>query len=77
VGRAKTAGNYAAALYPAKLAQQEGYHQLLWTDAVSHEYIEESGTMNIVFVIDGKSHFAIRGFRYHFARNHQTFGSCN
>jgi len=27
VGRAKTAGNYAAALYPAKLAQQEGYHQ--------------------------------------------------
>jgi branched-chain amino acid aminotransferase len=54
VGRAKTAGNYAAALYPAKLAQMQGYHQLLWTDAVSHEYIEESGTMNIVFVIDGK-----------------------
>jgi len=26
----------------------------MWTDAVSHEYIEESGTMNIVFVIDGK-----------------------
>jgi len=54
VGRAKTAGNYASALYPAKLAQQEGYHQLLWTDGVSHEYIEESGTMNIVFVMDGK-----------------------
>ncbi len=54
VGRAKTAGNYAASLYPARKAQKEGYHQLIWTDAVEHKYIEESGTMNIVFVIDGK-----------------------
>ncbi len=54
VGRAKTAGNYAASLYPAKLAQQEGYHQLVWTDAAEHKYIEESGTMNILFEIDGK-----------------------
>lgn len=54
VGRAKTAGNYAASLYPAKLAQQEGFHQLVWTDAAEHKYIEESGTMNIVFEIDGK-----------------------
>jgi len=54
VGRAKTAGNYAASLYPARLAQKEGYHQLIWTDAVEHKYIEESGTMNIVFVINGK-----------------------
>ena len=52
VGRAKTAGNYAASLYPAKLAQEQGYQQLLWTDGVSHEYIEESGTMNVCFVID-------------------------
>jgi branched-chain amino acid aminotransferase len=54
VGRAKTAGNYAASLYPAKLGQQNGFHQLVWTDAISHEYIEESGTMNILFVINGK-----------------------
>ena len=54
VGRAKTAGNYAASLYPAKLAQEEGFHQLIWTDAAEHKYIEESGTMNIVFEIDGK-----------------------
>lgn len=54
VGRAKTAGNYAASLYPAKLAQQNGFHQLIWTDAIEHKYIEESGTMNIVFEIDGK-----------------------
>ncbi len=52
VGRAKTAGNYAASLYPAKLAQEQGYQQLLWTDGVYHKYIEESGTMNICFVID-------------------------
>lgn len=54
VGRAKTAGNYAASLYPAKQGKDEGYHQLVWTDAITHEYIEESGTMNIMFVIDGK-----------------------
>ncbi len=54
VGRAKTAGNYAASLYPAKLGKDEGFHQLVWTDAKTHEYIEESGTMNIMFVIDGK-----------------------
>lgn len=54
VGRAKTAGNYAASLYPAKLSQEKGFHQLVWTDAKEHKYIEESGTMNIVFEIDGK-----------------------
>ncbi len=54
VGRAKTAGNYAASLYPAKLAQEQGFHQLVWTDAVEHKYIEESGTMNIIFIKDGK-----------------------
>lgn len=54
VGRAKTAGNYAASLYPAKLAQEKGFHQLIWTDAREHKYIEESGTMNIVFEIEGK-----------------------
>ncbi len=52
VGRAKTAGNYAASLYPAKKALEEGYHQLLWTDGQEHAYIEESGTMNVCFVID-------------------------
>lgn len=54
VGYAKCAGNYAASLYPAKLAQQQGYTQLLWTDAKEHKYFEESGTMNAMFVKDGK-----------------------
>ncbi len=52
VGYAKTAGNYAASLYPAKLANEQGYHQLIWTDGQNHEYIEESGTMNLMLVID-------------------------
>lgn len=54
VGYAKCGGNYAASLYPAKLASQQGYTQLLWTDAKEHKYFEESGTMNVMFVINGK-----------------------
>ncbi len=51
-GYAKAGGNYGGAIYPAKLAQDKGYHQLIWTDGKNHEYIEESGTMNVMFVID-------------------------
>ncbi len=54
VGYAKCAGNYAGSMYPTMLAQQAGYDQLLWTDAKEHKYFEESGTMNVMFVIDGK-----------------------
>lgn len=56
VGRAKAAGNYAASLYPAAQAKKEGYDQLIWTDAKEHKYIEESGTMNVMFIIDGQLH---------------------
>jgi len=52
VGFSKTAANYAAALYPAVNAQKDGYDQLMWTDGQDHKYIEESGTMNLFFVID-------------------------
>jgi branched-chain amino acid aminotransferase len=51
IGNAKAAGNYAASLYPTKLAQQQGFHQLLWTDAATHSYFEESGTMNVMFLV--------------------------
>jgi len=51
VGFVKAAGNYGRSLYPAKKAQELGYHQLIWTDAFEHKYIEESGTMNVMFVI--------------------------
>jgi len=53
-GFCKTGCNYGPAIYPAKLAQDEGYDQLIWTDGKEHKYIEESGTMNIMFIIDGK-----------------------
>lgn len=52
IGYAKTGGNYAASLLPAKLAAEKGYHQLLWTDSKEHKYFEESGTMNAMFVIN-------------------------
>jgi len=51
-GFAKAAGNYAAALYPAMLAAKEGFRQLIWTDSNEHKYIEEAGTMNVMFVIN-------------------------
>lgn len=47
VGYAKAAGNYAASFYPNNLALEKGYQQIIWTDAASHEYLEEAGTMNI------------------------------
>lgn len=54
VGAAKTAGNYAASMYPARIQQKEGFHQLLWTDALEHKYLEELGTSNFFAYIDGK-----------------------
>lgn len=54
VGFAKNGGNYGASLFPVALAQQKGYDQVLWTDALEHKYVEEVGMMNVMFVIDGK-----------------------
>jgi branched-chain amino acid aminotransferase len=51
-GFAKCGGNYAAAFYPAKMAKEQGYDQVLWTDGKENNFIEESGTMNAFFVID-------------------------
>ncbi len=54
VGYAKAAGNYAAQFYPTALAMKEGFNQIIWTDATTHEYLEEAGTMNIFFRINDK-----------------------
>lgn len=54
VGEAKTAGNYAASLYPAIEAKKKGYDQIMWLDAKEFKYVQEVGTMNLFFVIDGK-----------------------
>ena len=52
VGFAKAAGNYAAQFHPTSLALKEGFQQIIWTDANTHEYLEEAGTMNIFFRIN-------------------------
>lgn len=54
VGYAKAAGNYGAQFYPTNLAKEEGFQQIVWTDANSHEYLEEAGTMNIFFRVGDK-----------------------
>ncbi|MFC0773253.1 branched-chain amino acid aminotransferase [Terrimonas alba] len=51
-GFVKCGGNYGGALYPTQLAKQQGYDQLLWTDASENKFIEESGMMNVMFVIN-------------------------
>jgi branched-chain amino acid aminotransferase len=53
VGYAKAAGNYAAQFYPTSEALKKGFQQIIWTDASTHEYLEEAGTMNIFFKING------------------------
>lgn len=52
-GFAKTAANYAQSLKSQEEAEKAGYAQVLWLDAIERKYIEEVGSMNIMFVIDG------------------------
>ncbi len=54
MGFAKTGGNYAASLIGQVKAHNEDYSQVLWLDGVERKYIEEVGSMNIFFKIDGK-----------------------
>lgn len=53
-GEAKCAGNYGASLLPAMRAKANGYDQVMWMDADEKKYVQEVGTMNLFFVIDGK-----------------------
>jgi branched-chain amino acid aminotransferase len=53
MGYAKSSGNYGGSMYPAKKATEEGFDQLIWTDAKDHQYIEEMGAANVMFVLDG------------------------
>ena len=52
-GEAKAAGNYAASLLGGKQAKKNGYDNVLWLDGMEKKYIEECGTMNVFFIIDG------------------------
>lgn len=53
-GEAKTGGNYAASLYAAREASLKGYDQVLWLDAKDRRYVEEVGSMNMLFLYDDK-----------------------
>lgn len=52
-GYAKCAGNYGSVFYPTQEAKLQGYDQVIWTDAKTHRFIEESGTMNVMLVKNG------------------------
>ena len=54
MGFAKAAGNYACSLIADHTAKKYGCAQVLWLDGVHRKYIEEVGSMNILFVINGK-----------------------
>ncbi|WP_163580052.1 branched-chain amino acid aminotransferase [Gracilibacillus saliphilus] len=53
-GEAKTAGNYASSLKAQEQVADEGYAQVLWLDGVEKKYIEEVGSMNVFFKINGE-----------------------
>lgn len=54
IGFAKAGGNYAASLAAQEKANELGYSQVLWLDGVHRKYVDEVGTMNVFFVIDGE-----------------------
>lgn len=54
VGMAKNAGNYGGSLKAATEAQKQDYDQVLWTDAFEHKWLQEVGTMNVMFVFKDK-----------------------
>ncbi len=54
MGFTKTGGNYAASLAGQDEAHKQNYAQVLWLDGIERKYVEEVGSMNIMFVIDGE-----------------------
>jgi branched-chain amino acid aminotransferase len=53
-GHTKCGGNYAASIRAAERAEQAGFSQVLWLDGVHRKYIEEVGSMNVLFKVDGQ-----------------------
>lgn len=51
MGYAKAAGNYAASMLPGRKAAEEGFDQLIWTDAKEHKYVEEMGLQTPCFFL--------------------------
>ena len=50
-GYIKCGGNYAGSLAAQYKAKKFGYSQVLWLDGAEKKYIDEVGTMNVMFVI--------------------------
>ncbi len=57
-GFTKCGGNYAASIKAGEMAEEQGFAQVLWLDGVERKYVEEVGSMNIMFKIDGKIYTA-------------------
>lgn len=53
-GAAKTSGNYGAGIKAQEVAKELGYSQVLWLDGVEKKYIEEVGSMNVFFKVNGE-----------------------
>lgn len=53
-GNAKTAGNYAGAMLAQEKSGKSGYSQVLWLDGKENKYIEEVGSMNVFFKVNGE-----------------------
>lgn len=53
-GEAKTGGNYASGLMAQELVADQGFAQVLWLDGVEKKYVEEVGSMNVFFKINGE-----------------------
>lgn len=53
-GEAKTGGNYASSLKAQEISEKSGYSQVLWLDGVEKKYVEEVGSMNVFFKINGE-----------------------
>ncbi len=54
IGETKAGANYAASLLAGLHAETKGYAQVLWLDGVEQRYIEEVGSMNILFAYGNK-----------------------
>ena len=54
-GEAKIGGNYASSMKAQEEAAEKGFDQVLWLDGTEREYVEEIGTSNAFFMIDGEA----------------------
>ena len=57
-GFTKCGGNYAGSILGQVKAEKLGYSQVLWLDGEHRKYVEEVGTMNIMFKIAGEIYTA-------------------